>query len=138
MQYPAGTTIAVTDGQKLRVFHNIGDELHLRLHELPEPDVHATSKGGSRKHHQGQSNPAERRTEADSYIAAVAQWLNEQALSGQIQKLYVVAPPRALGELRKHYHADLKSKLLGEMDKEHTHDNAEHLHEALVNAQNPH
>ena len=35
MQYPHGTTIAVTDGQKLRVFRNTGNEQHLRLLELP-------------------------------------------------------------------------------------------------------
>lgn len=134
MQYPHGTTIAVTDGQKLRVFRNTGNEQHLRLLELPEPDVHAHSRGATRQHHSGAANPAERQVEEDSYAMAAAGWLNSQVLAGQIDQLYVVAPPRTLGELRRHYHQKLQGRLLGELGKEHTHDTAEFLHEALVRA----
>ena len=134
MQYPHGTTIAVTDGQKLRVFRNSGNEQHLRLVELPQPDVHAHSMGATRAHHSGAANPSERHVEEDSYAAAAAAWLNSQVLSGDIEQLYVVAPPRTLGELRRHYHQKLRDRLLGELGKEHTHDTTEFLHEALVRA----
>lgn len=40
MQLPRDTTIVVTDGQKLRLFRNSGNELHMALTELPQPDVH--------------------------------------------------------------------------------------------------
>jgi len=52
--------------------------------------------------------------------------------TGKIAQLFVVAPPRALGVLRKHYHVALKEKLLGELDREHTHDKIELLREALI------
>ena len=37
-----------------------------------------------------------------------------------------------LGELRQHYHAKLKDKLLGELNKEHIHDAIDHLQDALL------
>ena len=53
-------------------------------------------------------------------------------LTGKIAQLFVVAPPRTLGVLRQHYHVALKEKLLGELDREHTHDKIEWLREALI------
>jgi protein required for attachment to host cells len=134
MQYPHGTTIAVTDGQKLRVFRNTGNEQHLRLLELPQPQLADAYKGASHQHHDGAANPTERQLEEDRYTTATASWLNSQVLSGQIEQLFVVAPPRTLGALRPHYHQKLQASLLGELGKEHTHDTAEFLHEALVRA----
>lgn len=134
MQYPHGTTIAVTDGQRLRVFRNTGNEQHLRLMELPKPDVHAHSHGATRAHHTAGANESERHLQEDSFAAATAAWLNAQVLEGGIEQLFVVAPARTLGELRRHYHQKLQAKLLGELNKEHTHDTPEFLQEALLRA----
>jgi protein required for attachment to host cells len=48
--------------------------------------------------------------------------------------LFVIAPPRALGELRLHYSEALKKKLVGELAKEHTHDALPFLEQALKEA----
>ncbi|MEP7311202.1 MAG: host attachment protein [Pseudomonadota bacterium] len=122
MQFPKSSTIAVTDGSHLRLFTNIGDELHLQLQEQPPPHLGSHTKG------------ADRQAEEGSYAASVAALLNQQVLAGEIGQLYVVAPPRTLGELRKHYHPVLQVRLLGELGKEHTHDTPEVLHAALVKA----
>jgi protein required for attachment to host cells len=132
MQFPKSSTIAVTDGSKLRLFRNAGDELHLQLQELESPALPPHSKGS--QHHGGASNPSERHLEEDHFTASVAALLNKQVLAGEIGQLYVVAPPRTLGELRKHYHPVLQVRLLGELGKEHTHDTPEVLHAALVKA----
>ena len=141
MQYPHGTTIAVTDGRRLRLFRNTGDELHLQLLELPEPHVHGHEESAPRHQHTGQDNKDQQRlhdrrvdkqNQEESFEAAVAAWLNHEVLTGKIAQLFVVAPPRALGVLRRHYHVALREKLLGELDKEHTHDNIESLREALI------
>jgi len=134
MQYPHGTTIAVTDGQVLRVFRNSGTELHLQLLEQPKPDVHARSQGATRAHHSGAANPSERHLQEDSFAAAAAEWLNSQVLGGHITQLFVVAPARTLGQLRQHYHQKLQAVLLGELGKEHTHDSPDLLQEALLRA----
>lgn len=132
MQYPHGATIAVTDGRRLRVFRNSGDEVHLKLEELPEPRVEAHSHGATRAHHGGHPNPTERRQEETSHATAVANYLNGQVLAGHISKLFLVAPPRALGELRPHFHAQLSGRLIGELGKEHAHDSLDHIRKALL------
>jgi len=132
MQFPKSSTIAVTDGTKLRLFRNAGDELHLQLQELDSPALPSHGKGS--QHHGGAANPSERHLAEDHYTASVAALLNKQVLAGEIGQLYVVAPPRTLGELRKHYHPVLQVRLLGELGKEHTHDTPEMLHAALVKA----
>ena len=134
MQYAHGTTIAVTDGQHLRLFRNTGNEQHLQLIELPKPDVHAHSHGATRAHRNHAANPSERQLEEESFASSVAVWLNAQVLGGQIGQLFIVAPARTLGDLRPHYHQKLRDVLLGELGKEHTHDTIEFLHEALVRA----
>jgi protein required for attachment to host cells len=45
--------------------------------------------------------------------------------------VFIIAPPRALGELRQHYGNALPAKLLGELAKEHTHDSAHVLEQVL-------
>jgi protein required for attachment to host cells len=41
--------------------------------------------------------------EEDRFAAAVAEMLKRRALANEFDSLVVVAPPRTLGELRKHY-----------------------------------
>jgi protein required for attachment to host cells len=41
-------------------------------------------------------------------------------LDGKIDKLIIVAAPRTLGELRKHYHKALTAVLVGEIAKDLT------------------
>ena len=53
-------------------------------------------------------------------------------ITGHIKHLFIVAPARTLGELRRHYHAKLQEVLLGELNKEHTHDTVDQLKEALL------
>jgi protein required for attachment to host cells len=46
--------------------------------------------------------------------------LNKRVLDGNIDALVLIAAPRALGEMRKHYHKALTAKLLGEIAKDLT------------------
>ena len=140
MQLPHNSTIVVTDGQKLRLFRNTGTPLHMALSELPNPDVHGDVEGAGRHQHTGQDNRDNQRLhdrrldkeyQEASFEAAVARWLNHQILAGHIGPLFVIAPPRALGELRLHYGEALKKNLVGELAKEHTHDAAHVLEQVL-------
>ena len=140
MQLPHDTTIIVTDGQKLRLFRNNGTELHIALTELPRPDVHGDEEGAGRHQHTGQDNKDQRRMQdrrldkdhqEASFESAVAKWLNHEIATGKIERIFVIAPPRALGELRLHYGDALKHKLVGEWAKEHTHDTLQALEHAI-------
>jgi len=59
------------------------------------------------------------RTQLDelAHGAGAAEWLNQKAIGGQIEEVLVIADPKTLGEMRQHYHTELRSKLAGEIDK---------------------
>jgi protein required for attachment to host cells len=137
---PPDATIVVTDGQKLRLFRNTGDGAQVALTELPRPDVHGDEEGAGRHQHTGPDNADDRRMQdrrldkdhqEASFGAAVAKWLNHEIAAGRMGALFVIAPPRALGDLRLHYGDALKQQLLGELAKEHTQDSAHALEKVL-------
>lgn len=125
MQLPQHATVVVTDGEKLRLFRNTGDEQQLKLLELTTPDVHGTAGAGQ---HQDKAR------HETSFGMAVAKLLNHEIATGSIKQVLIIAPPKALGELRQHYGNSLKEKLLGELAKEHTHDSAHVLEQVLKDA----
>jgi protein required for attachment to host cells len=115
---PTGTTIAVADGTTLRLFHNKGVKPGVHLVELNTPMFGATNSGSGTRHHAGSANPDARRLVEDDFAAATAAFLNKQSLDRKIEHLVVVADPRTLGELRKHFHADLTGKIIGQLAKD--------------------
>lgn len=130
MLLPHDVTVVVTDGQKLRLFRNTGTEFHLALTEQPQPAVQGEVEGASR-HHLGDGKKDHQEV---SYEAAVAKWLNHEITTGRIGAVFVIAPPRALGELRLHYGKMLQEKLVGELAKEHTNDTVHVLTQAIKDA----
>ena len=120
MQLPKGATVAVADGEKLNLFRNTGDEADPRLTALPGADVASDNKGSGGRHHSSSANPDGGQMEEDSFSAGIAALLNRQVLDGKIADLVIIAAPRTLGELRKHYHQKLSAKLVGEIAKDLT------------------
>ena len=119
MQLPQGATVAIVDGAKLRLFRNTGHETP-NLTALPEPATNDDNKSSGARHQSSSANPDDRQLDEDGHAAGVAAWLNKQVLEGRIDKLVVVAAPRTLGEMRKHYHKQLEAALAGEIDKDLT------------------
>jgi protein required for attachment to host cells len=120
MLIPHGTLIAVADGRKLELFRNNGDEVNLKLDALATPDLNAHATDSGHHHHSSSANPARHLQEEDAFAAAAVGWLNHQTIDGHIENLIVIAAPRTLGEMRRHYHVTLKNKLLAELSKEMT------------------
>ncbi|WP_066717627.1 host attachment family protein [Sphingomonas pituitosa] len=58
--------------------------------------------------------------EEDRFAAEVAGMLKEEALRNGFESLIIIAPPKTLGELRKHYHASVSERLKGELAKDLT------------------
>jgi protein required for attachment to host cells len=80
------------------------------------PPAAAHSGSGARYH--GSANPDGRRLVEDDFAAATAAFLNKLSLDGTIEHLVVVSDPRTLGEMRKHFHRDLRGKIIGELAKD--------------------
>ena len=119
MMLAKGTTVAVADGAKLNLFRNAGDEAGMKLAALPHHSVDSEA-GTSGGHQSSSGNPDQSQAHEDGFSAGIVKYLNEQVLGGEIDQLVIVAAPRALGEMRKHYHKALVAKLQGEITKDLT------------------
>ena len=120
MNLPNGATVAVIDGQQVKLFHNTGHENAPKLVAMPEPAVSHDNHGSGAGHHSSSANPDHGQLEEDSHSAGVAAALNKAATAGEITQLVVIASPRALGELRKHYGKQLSGVLAKEIAKDLT------------------
>ena len=120
MQLPKNAIIAVVDGETFHLFRNTGDEANASLAALPAVGVPTTNAGSGARHQSSSANPNDSLQDEDGFAAGVADLLNKQVLDGKIDGLLVIAAPRTLGELRKHYHKALEAKLIGEIAKELT------------------
>ncbi|TWG55156.1 MULTISPECIES: host attachment protein [unclassified Aminobacter] len=127
-----GTTVAVVDGGKLRLFRNKGHEPQVELASLPEPELQPANAGSGNHHRTGANNPDDNRLKEDNFAAAAAEYLNRQALAGAIEKLYVVADPRTLGEMRRRFHDVLTARVVGSLAKDLTGQGPEAIASAIV------
>lgn len=118
MLLPRGIMVALVDGARFQMFRNTGTETAPHLEALATPDFEPHNKGAGVRHQVSAANPSPNQLDEDAYAAAVANWLNKQALDHQIAKLVIAAAPRTLGELRRHYHSALQAVLVAEIDKD--------------------
>lgn len=132
MILPKGALVAVVDGEKLVMFKNTGDH-EPQLSALPAPTVEE-SHSGSGGHASSSANPDDSTKAEDGFAAGVAAMLNAQALSGAFDDLVVIAAPKTLGELRKHWGKPLQAKLVGEIAKDLTGQSADQITKAIDNA----
>lgn len=134
MILPNDAVVAVADGERLRLFRNSGREPHINLIELPPPDLGAGNAGSGSRHRSSSANPDDRRQLEDDFAAAVADYLNREALADKIGQLLIIADPRTLGELRKHFHDVLVARLIGQLAKDLSGRPAEAIQAAIADA----
>lgn len=72
--------------------------------------------------------------EEDKFAAETAELLRKRALNNDFDTLIIVAPPKTLGELRKHYHKEVENRLTGEIDKDLTRHTIPEIEQALIAA----
>lgn len=132
MRVPHNSYVLVADGKKMLFFRNEGDEAFPRLEvdrkeELANPptgDQKADESGrtfsSSGTAHHAYSETDFHQLEEDRFAEEAAEMLKERALRNEYESLIVVAPPRTLGELRKHYHKEVEKRLAGEVAKDLT------------------
>ena len=134
MKLPKNAVVAVADGETLNLYRNTGDEGAPALTALPDADVATNNKGSGGRHQSSSANPSDSQQDEDGFAAGVAALLNKRVLDGKIDDLVIVAAPRTLGELRKHYHKSLQAKLVGEIAKDLTGHNAADVGRAIIAA----
>lgn len=132
MKIPHNAAVLVADGRKMLFLRNEGDTVHPNL-VVEHAEEQANPKDSEQKTDApglsyssvgpGRSTMDEvdfHQLGEDRFAADAADLLKRRALSNDFESLIVVAPPRTLGELRKHYHKEVSARLTGEIDKDLT------------------
>ena len=134
MILPNGTLVAVLDGTSMRLFRNKGHEPHVELAALDVPDLSQLNSGSGGRHRSSAANPDDSRLSEDNFAASAAAYLNSEALAGRVDHALVIADPRTLGELRKHFHETLSTKLVGELARNLAHHTPSEIEAAVASA----
>lgn len=144
MKVPHDAMVVVADGRKLLMLRNEGDAEYLnlqvvqkQLHANPKTSDQTTDSSGRSAATSGHGTMGEtdfHQLEEDRFAAEVAGMLRAEALQNSFESLIIVAPPRTLGELRKHYHSSVTDRLTGELAKDLTDHPVPDIETALRNA----
>jgi len=145
MPFPNQALVFVTDGRKMLFLRNHGDEnlldLRTEAHEeredrkdreirtdAPGTAPHSAGVAGRGVGAQGgghMSRPAMEETdfhqqEEDRWVKEAADKLKERALRNDFDTLVIIAPPKALGVLRKELHKEVERRVVATFNKEMT------------------
>ena len=130
MRVPHNSFVMVADGEKMLFFRNEGDADYPRLvverkrvQDNPSDREQKTDAPGRAFASVGSGRSAMEETdfhqlEENRFAAETAGMLQRWALRNDYETLVVVAPPKTLGELRKHYHKEVERRLVGEVAKD--------------------
>ena len=121
MKVPHNAHVALVDGERFVLMRNAGQIFAPRLEKVAEPALEPTNYSAGVRNQEKQPTDSLTGTlhlDELAHGAAAAEWLNAKALAGEIEQLLVVADPRTLGEMRRHYHKELESRLVGELAKD--------------------
>jgi protein required for attachment to host cells len=122
--------VLVADGKKMLFLRNHGDEnqidLRIEAHGVQEDRKDRelkTDAPGTMKQSFGYGRPAYQETdfhqqEEDRWIKDAAEELKKRALRNDFDALAIVAPPKALGVLKKCLHKEVQKRIVCTINKE--------------------
>ncbi|SEQ66272.1 host attachment family protein [Thalassovita taeanensis] len=128
-----GTWVLVADGKKALFLENITDEkdpnlkvVRVQQQDNPRdgeqtsdrPGHTVTAGGGGRR--AAMEGADWHQIAEDTFAAEIADILYQRAHAGAFRHLVLVAPPKTLGELRKHLHAEVTACVVAEIAKDLT------------------
>ncbi len=157
MALPNRALVLVADGRKMLFFRNHGDENQIDLRteahderadakdsvmktDLAGASAHSAGVGGRGIGAQGGGHlarPAMDETdyhqlEEDKWVKEAADELKKRALRNDFDALVVIAPPKALGVLRKELHKEVERRIVATFNKEMTDRPIPDIEELLV------
>jgi protein required for attachment to host cells len=130
MPLPHNALVLVADGRKMLFFRNQGDENQIDLRtethdarkERKDRDIKSDGPGTTKQSF-GYGRPAYQETdfhqqEEDRWIKDAAEELKKRALRNDFDALAIVAPPKALGVLKKCLHKEVQKRIVCTVNKE--------------------
>ena len=130
MPLPHNALVLVADGRKMLFFRNHGDEnqidLRTEAHEAREDrrdreiktDAPGTTKQSAGYGRSTYEEPDFQQQEEDRWIKDAADELKARALRNDFDALAIVAPPKALGVIKKCLHKEVERRLVCTVNKE--------------------
>jgi protein required for attachment to host cells len=130
MPLPHNALVLVADGRKMLFFRNHGDEnqidLRTEAHEARDlrkdrdikTDAPGTVKQSFGFGRSTYEEPDFQQQEEDRWIKDAAEELKARVLRGDFDVLAIVAPPKALGVLKKCLHKEVERRLVCAVNKE--------------------
>ena len=135
MKIPHKALVALANGQRFVLMRNIGQPFEPKLEPVEELDLELTNFSAGVRHQDpaGQRNGS---TDIDelAHGAAIAGWLNDEALNGRLGEVVIAADPKTLGQIRQHCHKELESRIAGEIAKDLTNQPVQAVEKALAAA----
>ena len=157
MALPNQALVLVADGRKMLFFRNHGDENQIDLRteahderedakdsemktDLAGASAHSAGVAGRGIGAQGGGHlarPAMDETdyhqlEEDKWVKEAAEELKKRALRNDFEALAIIAPPKALGVLRKELHKEVEKRVVLTLNKEMTDRPIPDIEELLV------
>lgn len=127
-----GDLVVVADGEKALFLVNDGDEAFPFLkvrREVTQENPPTREQGANRPGRLHDAGPQHRsavedtdwhRLEKERFAKDIAERLYKMAHRGDYERLFIIAAPMILGEMRKEYHKEVRERLAGEIDKDLT------------------
>jgi len=130
---PHDALVFIGDGRKALFLRNVGDEkfADLRIERVFAEENPPTREQGTDRPGRGVESAGTHRhssieqtdwhhLEEQHFVARVAKALEEVVRKGHVPAILIAAPPKALADLRKAFHADVKAKIVAEVGKDLT------------------
>ena len=134
MPIPNNALVLVVDGRKMLFFRNQGDENQIDLRteahderddahfdrELKRdaPGTAAAGGSGADAHRPAMEETDFKQQDEDNWVKEAAEELRKRALRNDFDHLCIVAPPKALGVLRKALHKEVEKRVVCSINKE--------------------
>src|SRR5256885_13881771 len=130
MPLPHNALVLVADGRKMLFFRNRGDEHHIDLRteahdarkQRKDRDIKTDAPGTVQQSfgygHSTYEEPDFQQQEEDRWIKDAADELKARVLRQDFDALAIVAPPKALGVLKKCLHKEVEKRVICSVNKE--------------------
>ena len=131
MPLPHNALVLVADGRKMLFFRNHGDENQIdlrteahdaRAHQRKDREIKTDAPGTVKQSFGfGRSTyeePNFQQQEEGRWIKDAAEELKARVLRNDFEALAIVAPPKALGVLKKYLHKEVERRLVCTVNKE--------------------
>lgn len=135
MKLPHKAHVAIVDGENFTLMRNAGQPFEPKLEGAQRPDLETTNYSAGIKNRDDESQRSgSTDLEELAHGAAAAEWLNAKVIANEIDDLLVIADPKTLGEMRRHYHGELEKRLVGEIAKTMTGEPTARIEKAIAAA----